>query len=373
VSATCDVAVIGGSLAGCAAAAALARAGAEVAVLERAVFPRPKICGSFLSHEALPVLERMGAAEELRGEGAETITRFALVTPRGRRLESDLPAPVLSLSRARLDALAAAAAGRQGAGLRFGAAVLSFEGGLRQGFRVKAAGAELSARVLLGAWGRYSPLDGRLARPFFREPPSLIGFGKHLAGDGSRFTGRAVLHLFEGGYLGLSLVDGGRVNLAALATPRVAAAAHQDLDELLARLKRASPSLAADLDGLSPEPGPLLVSEPVHLGPHGAVSGDVLFAGDAAGVIDPYTGTGMALALRTGEAAAGPIVDFLAGRLDGDGMKQAHRLRQAGIFGQRFRFSRVFRSVFYGGVLSRLVGTPPAAPLARWAVRRTRA
>lgn len=373
MSAEFDVAVVGGSLAGSAVAAALARAGAGVVVLEKSVFPRPKICGSFLSHEALPVLERMGAREELQSQRPETIARFALVTARGRRVESELPAPVLSLSRERLDSVAAAAAGRQGALIRFGTAVLSLEGNLLGGFRLKTGGAELSARVLIGAWGRYSPLDGRLLRPFFREAPSLIGFGKQLDGDGSRFAGRAVLHLFEGGYLGLSLVEGGRVNLAALATPRVASEAHHDFDELLVRLRRGSASLAADLDGLSPKPGPVLVSEPVHLGPHGSVAGDVLLAGDAAGVVDPYTGTGMALALRTGEAAAGPILDFLSGRHGAEELKAAHRRRRAEICGHRFLASRAFRSVFYGGVLSRLVGTAAAAPLARWAARLTRA
>ncbi len=368
---SCDVAVVGGSLAGSAAAAALARGGATVVVLEKAHFPRPKVCGCFLSHDALPVLERMGVQEELRDAGAETIERFALVRPDGRSVEAHLPAPVLSLSRARLDSLASAAAERHGARMSFGTAVSSFEGNLRGGFRVKFDGEGLAARVLLGAWGRYSPLDARLNRAFFRRKASLVGFGKRLAGDGSKLAGRAVLHLFEGGYLGLSRVEEGGVNLAALATPKVAGDAHHDLEELLARLKRESRSLEADLEGLSPVSGPVLVSEPVHLGRHGCVAGDVLLAGDAAGVIDPYTGTGMALALLSGEAAAPPILEFLAGRLDGDGLKRKHERSYQAACGHRFFHSRLFRSIFYGGVLSRLVG-PAAAPLARLAVRLTR-
>lgn len=366
-----DVAVIGGSLAGSSAASALARGGASVVVLEKALFPRPKTCGAFLSGEALPVLERMGALAEIEAAGPETIRRFALVRTDGRRVEVDLPAHALSLSRARLDALAAAAAERCGARLRFGAAVVSFEGNLRGGFHVKSAGAELGARVLLGAWGRYSPLDGRLNRSFFRREPSLIGFGKQLRGDGSHLARRAVLHLFAGGYLGLSLVENGVVNLAALATPKVAQEAHHDLDTLLSRLGRESPPLSRDLEGLSPLPGPILVSEPVHLGSHGCLAGDVLLVGDAAGVIDPYTGTGMSLALLTGEAAARPILEFLAGRLDADGLKRAHGRTCRAVLRRRFFVSRLFRSVFYGGILSCLVH-PAAAPLARLAVRLTR-
>lgn len=367
----CDVAVVGGSLAGSAAAGALARGGASAIVLEKALFPRQKICGSFLSAEAEPVLNRLGALEEIRATGAEAIHRFALVRPDGRRVEGDLPAPVLSISRSRLDSLVAAAAERHGARIRFGVAVTSFEGNLREGFRLKFHGGELSARVVLGAWGRYSPLDGRLGREFFGLTAPLFGFKKHLTGRHEHLAGRAVLHLFDGGYLGLSRVEGGTVNLAALATPSVAREAHHDFDELLARLKKESAALAADLDGLAPVPGPVLLSEPVHLGPRRAVAGDILLAGDAAGVIDPFTGTGMALALLSGDAAAEPILRFLAGRLDADGLKREYSEAYRKIAGRRFLFSRLFRSVFYGGLASRLIG-PITSPIARLAVHLTR-
>ncbi|MFI5198095.1 MAG: NAD(P)/FAD-dependent oxidoreductase, partial [Thermoanaerobaculia bacterium] len=169
--------MIGGSLAGSAAAFTLARNGARVIVLEKARFPRPKVCGCFLSHEALPVLRRMGIEEELGKEDPETITSFSLVERGGRRVETDLPVPVLSLSRRRLDTLAAGAAERAGARIHFGTTVLSIEGNLQEGFRIKEPGWELGARAVVGAWGRYSPLDGRLGRTFILRISSLFGFG----------------------------------------------------------------------------------------------------------------------------------------------------------------------------------------------------
>jgi len=367
----CDVAVIGGSLAGSAAACALARNRARVVVLEKARFPRPKVCGCFLSHEALPVLARMGFGEELGKNGAETITHFRIVRRDGTAVEAQLPNPAMSISRTCLDSLAAAAAERAGAEMRFGTTVLSVEGDLREGFRIKGPDCEVGARAVVGAWGRYSPLDGRLGRTFIRRKSSLFGFGKMLLGGSERLAGRAVLHFFEGGYVGLSRVENGRVNLAALANSRVAQSAHHDFDSLLDRLSRGSPALAADLEALSPLTGPVLLSEPVHLGAHGALAGDVLCVGDAAGVIDPYTGTGMALALLFGEAAAAPVAGFLAGTLDADGLKRAHLRRHREIAGRRFFFSRLFRPFFSGGVASRLIH-PAAAPLARWAARATR-
>jgi flavin-dependent dehydrogenase len=371
VNGGCDVAVVGGSLAGAAAAAALARSGARVVVLEKARFPRPKVCGCFLSHEALPVLRRMGIEEELRKEVPETITRFSIVECGGRRVDADLPAAVLSISRDRLDTLAARAAERAGAEMRFGATVLSLEGNLREGFHIAGPGLEVRARVVVGAWGRYSPLDGRLGRTFIRRKSPLFGFGKQFTGTGERLAGRAVLHFLEGGYLGLSRVEDGRINLAGLVTAAVARKAHSSLDALLSEAARQSPALAADLSELSAAPGPPLVSEPVHLGPHGPVAGDVLCVGDAAGVVDPYTGTGMSLALLSGEAAAAPIARFLSGALGAEALRRAHEARHRQVFGRRFFLSRLFRPFFSGGVASRLVH-PAAAPLARWAARATR-
>ena len=363
--------MIGGSLAGSAAAYALVRAGARVIVLEKALFPRDKVCGCFLSHEAFPVLRRMGIEEALRKENPETITRFALVERGGKRVEADLPALVLSISRRRLDTLVAQAAERAGAQMRFGTTVLSLEGDLLEGFRIKGLDLEVAARAVVGAWGRYSPMDGRLGRTFIRRKSSLFGFGKMLVGKSGHLANRAVLHFFEGGYVGLSRVEGGLVNLAALANSRVAQSAHHDFDSLLDRLSRQSPALAADLEALSPLTGPVLLSEPVHLGAHGALAGDVLCVGDAAGVIDPYTGTGMSLALLFGEAVAAPLAGFIAGTLDVEGLRSAHLRGHREIAGRRFFLSRLFRPFFSGGVASRFV-SPAAAPIARWAARATR-
>ena len=367
----CDVAIVGGSLAGSAAAAALARAGADVLVVEKARFPRPKICGEFLSYEAIPVLERLGALEAVREAGPETIERFAVVRPDGRALASRLAAPVLSLSRERLDAIVSRAAENAGARVRFGSPVVSLDGGLARGFTLEGPDLAVASRVVIGAWGRYAPLDGRLGRPFFKTPAALFGFKKHLSGESAHLAGRAVLHVFDGGYLGLSRVEGGIVNLAALATPALAKEAHHDFDELLARLCERSPALASDLEGLAAEAGPVLLSEPVHLGAHGAVVKDVLLVGDAAGVLDPYTGAGMATALTTGEAAAPAVLAFLAGGISARELAARHARTHRALTGARFFWSRAFRPFFGGGLASRLV-LPAASPFAALAARLTR-
>jgi flavin-dependent dehydrogenase len=367
-----DTVVVGASLAGSSAALVLARSGARVAVVDKAAFPRPKTCGELFSPDGVAALARLGLDGEVRDAGAATIRRFALVRPDGRRVRGRLPAPALSLSRERLDAIVLDGARRAGATFHLGETAMSIEGSLAEGFTVKTPARTLEARTVLGAWGRYSPLDGRLGRPFFGAPATLFGFKKFLEGEsGARLADHVVLHVFRGGYLGLSLVEEGRVSLGALATPAVAQEAHHDFDRLLARLSVESPALAADLAGLTPEPGPALVSEPVHLGTRGAAWSDVLLAGDAAGVVDPYTGSGMALALRTGEAAGALLAEHAAGRIAATALASEWARRWGAITGSVFFFSRLFRPVFLGGFATRLV-VPATAPLAGLAARLTR-
>lgn len=367
-----DAVVVGASLAGSAAATVLARAGARVALVDKASFPRPKACGEMLSPDGVAALARLGLEGPVRAAGAATIRRFSLVRPDGARVDGRLPALALSLSRERLDLLVLDGARAAGAEAFLGEAVSSIEGGLGTGFVVRTAARTLEARAVLGAWGRYSPLDGRLGRPFFGASAPLFGFKKFLAGEaGRRLEDRVVLHVFRGGYLGLSLVEEGRVSLGALALPEVAKEAHGDLDRLLARLGAECPGLAADLDGLSPGAGPALVSEPVHLGRREAALGDLLLAGDAAGVVDPYTGSGMALALRTGEAAGALLAEAAAGRLPAAALPAEWARRWAALTGRVYFFSRLFRPVFLGGAATRLVG-PATAPLAGLAARLTR-
>jgi flavin-dependent dehydrogenase len=367
-----DTVVVGASLAGSSAALVLARSGARVAVVEKATFPRPRTCGELFSPDGVSALARLGLDEEVRAAGAATIRRFALVRPDGGRVRGRLPAPALSLSRERLDVIVLDGARRAGAIFHLGEAAMSVEGSLAGGFVVKTPSRTLEARTVLGAWGRYSPLDGRLSRPFFRAPATLFGFKKFLTGGaGARLGDHVVLHVFHGGYLGLSLVEEGRISLGALATPSVAQEAHHDFDRLLARLSAESPALAADLAGLAPEPGPALVSEPVHLGARGATWREVLLAGDAAGVVDPYTGSGMALALRTGEAAGALLAEHAAGRVAATALASEWARRWRAVTGRVFFFSRLFRPVLLGGVATRLV-VPATAPLAGLAARLTR-
>jgi flavin-dependent dehydrogenase len=366
-----DVIIIGASLAGAAAAFRLARGGASVFVLEKSHFPRPKICGEFLSAESFPVLSGMGLLGELREHGAEEISTFAAYGPSGSPVTGRMPKPVLSISRDLLDNLVIGKSREAGARIHFDETVVSWEGNSTDGFTVRTTKSMFNAPTLIGAWGRFSTLDPRLKSTRHGGSPALFGFKKHLTGESGFLSGKVVLHVFDRGYLGLSRVEKGIVNLAALTVPEVAREAHHDFDRLLRRLCRESRTLGDHLSGLSAVPGPVLVSEPVHLGPRGPLVGEALLAGDAAGVLDPYTGSGMSAALISGDVAGELVLRHLEGAMDAAELRHTYQEKYDRLMKGRFFFSRLFRPVFVSRFAARLLH-PLASPIARVAVRLTR-
>src|SRR3954451_11220599 len=104
-----DVAIAGAGLAGAALALALAKAGARVALLDPARFPRDKLCGEFLSPECWGVLDDLGLADAVRRRDYHAIRRVRITTPSGRGLDVEVIGidglPGLGLSRSVLDDL----------------------------------------------------------------------------------------------------------------------------------------------------------------------------------------------------------------------------------------------------------------------------
>ena len=82
-----DVVVVGAGPAGAATAILLAERGLDVVVLDRAAFPRAKVCGEYLSPEAARVLDRLGALKALDAAGPTALAGMRITAPDGTRLE----------------------------------------------------------------------------------------------------------------------------------------------------------------------------------------------------------------------------------------------------------------------------------------------
>jgi flavin-dependent dehydrogenase len=307
-----EVAVVGAGPAGCAAAIVLARAGRRVLLLDRTAEARESVCGEFLGPDAAAALARLGL--DLPALGAVPLRRLR-VAARARDAAVPLPFPAWGLPRRLLDGALREAA--RDAGVEFRCASVLGAEAADDSWRLRLGGGGQgrAGRVVL-ATGKHA-LRGHPRRG---APPGALGLKLHLRGP---FPGpETVLLPFDGGYAGLQALPGGGggANLcAALHGPPGEAA--RDPGALLARVA-AGTALGARL--LAPlEPAwarPLAVGGVPYGFRHRDEGGgsDTLYrVGDQAAVIPSFTGSGVAVALHSGLAAAAAI-------LDGTGARRFH-------------------------------------------------
>jgi menaquinone-9 beta-reductase len=292
--------VIGGGLAGSMVAIRLAAAGQEVTLLERERAPHHKVCGEFLSPEAVQYLEQAGV--DPRNLGAESIQSVRL-TAKQRAVQATLPFTALSLSRCVLDEAMLSRAAQAGCKVERGVFVERLIPGDGHWQAQLRGGDSWSVPTVFLANGKHD------LRGFERKPGphgDLVGFKLHwrLAPTQTEaLRGSIELYLFPGGYGGLSLVEGG-VAAFCLVVRRAALRKIGGWPELLAAIQNENPYITERLCGATPLwERPLAVSSI----PYGYLSGRPLglwCVGDQAAVVPSFTGDGMSIALHSATLAA---------------------------------------------------------------------
>jgi flavin-dependent dehydrogenase len=292
-----DPLIIGGGPAGTAAAITLARFGHHPLLLEKTTRPTDKVCGDFLSHDAIRQVQCLGIDPATLG--AAPINRVRLV--RGNRVaEAALPFPAIGLSRRILDAALLRAAEATGAIVCTGQTVrrLTRDGGT---WSVQTDTLRTAGTVFL-ATGKH---DLRNA-PRTHTTRDAVGMKTYLAlapGPARILRNATELTLFPGGYAGMQHVEDGQTVLC-IAVRRAAFHAYGGTwPSLLTSVRRSSPRFTALLDGAR-----ALLLRPLAVAaiPYGycAEPGDLFRLGDQAAVIPSLTGDGIAIALHSGQQAA---------------------------------------------------------------------
>jgi flavin-dependent dehydrogenase len=326
-----DVLIAGGGPAGAGAAIHLAAHGARVLLVEQKRFPREKLCGEFISPECLGHFKRLGVSERMTSAGGAELTETVFYSEGGRKVSvpsawfNEERAGALGLSRAEMDARLLERAREAGADVleETRATGLIIEDGCVRGVELKeklGRARVASSLVTIDATGRACALARHLkersasaaskSQITHKRRAQLVAFKAHLL-DARAEAGHCEIYFYRGGYGGLSAVENGLSNLCFIARARdvrmcgsdplrvmrEVVCANERARRTLSDARAASPWLSVALEGFGRR-----TLTPLR----------ALFAiGDAASFIDPFTGSGMLMALESGEIAAQAIARHL--------------------------------------------------------------
>ena len=296
-----EVLILGGGVAGCAASIALARKGRSVTLIEREPTPRHKVCGEFLSGEALEDLRALGI--DVASLGAVPIDYVRLAAAR-RAAEAPLPFPAASLTRKALDTALIAEAIDAGVRVERGRSVQALG---RTTINVWQAtlddGTTCEAPTAFLATGKHD-LRGHARSP---DPQRWVAFKMYFRlapAQAAELARASELLLYPGGYGGIQPVEDGIANLCCVVQQRYFARVNHRWENFLAKMQKDCPHLAMRLAGAEP-----LLAKPIaitHI-PYGFIrrttENGLYCVGDQAAVIPSFTGDGISVALHTARCA----------------------------------------------------------------------
>jgi geranylgeranyl reductase family protein len=293
-----DVVIVGGGPAGSSCAAFCALADLHTLVLERETFPREKVCGDCLNPSCWPVLGRLGLAQEVRNFPHSKLDSVEFIAIDGHKALVDLPTGddcELVVKRSLFDDLLLNRARELGAHVREGTTVTGLANS--GNWEIETANSErFSARILIGADGRNSTV-ARLCGLLPQPTRERVALQAHIPLP-RNFGRRVVLQFLREGYSGQAPVNETELNLCLVGTPPTIPKLRQWAEH---HFEIAAHQAWRTITPLTRSPVP-------------CAHKNLLFIGDAARVVEPFTGEGIYYALRSGELAADASAKIIRGK-----------------------------------------------------------
>jgi menaquinone-9 beta-reductase len=362
-----NVIIIGGGLSGLISSIIIARAGIPCLVIEKKSYPLHRVCGEYISNEAAPFLKSLGLYPDQFSP--PQINRLQLSSVTGRQAEIKLKLGGFGISRFSFDHFLYQKAKESGVDFILNTEVqeVTFE---NDTFFVKTELKNFEARMVIGAYGKRSKLDVKLGRSFIKKKSPYAGIKYHIRTDHPEDL--ISLHNFKGGYCGMSNVDGGKTNLCYL-THSDHLRHYRDIKKMEEEILFSNPllkSIFANSDFIFDKPE---VINEISFATKTPVESHIPMAGDAAGMITPLCGNGMAMAIHAAKVLSTLVIEFSQNRISRAEFEANYALRWRKIFSQRLAKGRLIQRLFGSTLVSNMTVDLAihSRPLAGLIVRNT--
>ncbi|WP_316800464.1 NAD(P)/FAD-dependent oxidoreductase [Pedobacter frigidisoli] len=304
-----EILVIGGGLAGLTAALHLQKNGFQVTLIEKKSYPHHKVCGEYVSNEVLPYLAWLGISfESLQ---PTSIHNLQVTSVTGKCINAKLPLGGFGLSRYAMDHfLYQTLLKRGGSVLADTVTRVSYQ---ESHFAVETnQGKHITAKQVLGAFGKRSSLDKTLNRDFIQNKSPYMAVKAHY--EGTFPSDLVALHNFNGGYCGVSKVEEDKLNICYLASYQTCKRYKNIGDyqeEVMYQNRQLRNILKASILLFD---APLTISQ-ICFDEKEPVFEHIIMIGDSAALIHPLCGNGMAMAMHGAKIAAELTTAFLQDKM----------------------------------------------------------
>ena len=351
-----DVIIIGGGPAGCSAALGLNQLGYHVILCDQAKFPRDKICGEFISPAADPILDRLGVLDDIEALAPKRLKGVAISSYEGEELIIDYPCQPgqierptsLSVPRYELDSLFIEQVRRVGVEIREQNKITDFlfeEGCVSgvKGWDENKSSFTLKAPLVIDAGGRNSLSLKKFNLKRESSRNAKIAMAAHWQGAQIP-DDYCYMHVSHPGYTGISSVSQDEVNVVLVVDQNSMRGEKPDSfygrtvmknrfrRKILQNAECLESVRAVESLGFSVKPIPC---------------GGLLAVGDAMGFIDPFTGEGIYLSLRSSEIAV-QIADLALKNADVSlEFLKVYEKKRKQEFEKKFLLSRILQKIIY--------------------------